>query len=238
MGRKGESMTLDEAIKHCEEVAKEKDEQAWEAQLQEEYGMIKSCKECAEEHRQLAEWLRDYKRLKEQEPCEDAISRGVFEQVRGERDIAIEQLHELGYELGQKIELCEDAISKQTIKEQMIKYGFHAPDMTVTEFVEDLPPVKPQEPKWIPVSERLPKTDNENSINSFNVLLWVKNKTHPEREPQIYLGKLRHVDGDDGSRNFWGIETKPCEWTIWGWSYFNEPEVIAWMPLPESYKGE
>lgn len=92
--------------------------------------------------------------------------------------------------------------------------------------------------RWIPVSERLPETDDENSINSYNVLLWVKNKTHPEREPQIYLGKLKHVDGNDGSGNFWGIETKPCDWTIWGWSYFNEPEVIAWMPLPEPYGAE
>lgn len=92
--------------------------------------------------------------------------------------------------------------------------------------------------KWIPVKERLPKTDNKNEINSFNVLLWVKNKTHPERKPQIYLGKLRDVNGDDGSGNFWGIETKPCEWTIWGWSYFNEPKVIAWQPLPEPYRED
>lgn len=90
--------------------------------------------------------------------------------------------------------------------------------------------------KWIPVSEKLPETDNKNEINGSNVLLWVANKTHPEREPQIYLGKLRKVNGDDGSGNFWGIETKPCDWTIWGWSYFNEPEVIAWMPLPEPFK--
>lgn len=68
-------MTIDKAIKHAEEVAEEKKAQAWEAQLQEEYGKVKSCKECAEEHRQLAEWLKDYKRLKEQESCEDAISR-------------------------------------------------------------------------------------------------------------------------------------------------------------------
>lgn len=95
-----------------------------------------------------------------------------------------------------------------------------------------------EQTQWIPCSERLPKTDNINDINSFNVLLWVKNKTHPEKEAQIYLGKLMHVDGDDGSGNFWGIETKPCDWTIWGWSYFNEPEVIAWMPLPKPYKGE
>ena len=94
-----------------------------------------------------------------------------------------------------------------------------------------------EQTRWIPVSERLPETDNENSINSFNVLLWVKNKTHPE-EAQIFLGKLRHIDGDDGSGNFWGIKTEPCEWTIWGWCYFNEPEVIAWMPLPASYEPQ
>lgn len=48
-------MNLDEAIKHCEEVA---DYDCYnEKQLK-----------CAEEHRQFAEWLKDYKRLKEQEP--------------------------------------------------------------------------------------------------------------------------------------------------------------------------
>lgn len=50
-------------------------------------------------------------------------------------------------------EQCEDAVSRQAVKEQMIYYGFHAPDMTVTEFVEDcLSPVNPQESKtghWI-----------------------------------------------------------------------------------------
>ena len=40
-----------------------------------------------------------------------------------------------------------DAVSRRAVKEQMIKYGFHAPDMTVTEFVEDLSPINPQEPK-------------------------------------------------------------------------------------------
>ena len=59
-------MTLDEAIKHCEEVAEEKEAQAWEAQLQEEYRTIKSCKGCANEHRQLAEWLKELKQLRKQ----------------------------------------------------------------------------------------------------------------------------------------------------------------------------
>lgn len=42
------------------------------------------------------------------------------------------------------IELCEDAISREWIKENMLKYGFLAPDMTVTEFVEDAPSVAPK----------------------------------------------------------------------------------------------
>lgn len=38
----------------------------------------------------------------EQEPCKDAVSRGVFEQVMWERDVAIDQLKELGYGFGEK----------------------------------------------------------------------------------------------------------------------------------------
>ena len=40
---------------------------------------------------------------------------------------------------------CEGVISRQVVKEQMINYGFHAPDMTVTEFVEDILPVTPNQ---------------------------------------------------------------------------------------------
>lgn len=145
---------------------------------------------------------------------------------------------------------CEDAISRKAVLELIDFYdGQNQQHFTVDNLrddVENVPSVMPKakiraeivQSSWIPVSERLPETDNENSINNYNVLLWVKNKSHPEREPQIYLGKLRHNDGDDGSGNFWGTEIKPCDWTIWGWSYFNEPEVIAWMPLPEPYKAE
>lgn len=43
-------MTLDEAIRHAEEIAESR------------------CDECGREHRQLAEWLKDYKRLLEKEP--------------------------------------------------------------------------------------------------------------------------------------------------------------------------
>lgn len=51
-------MTIDEAIKHCEEIAKSQDMCA-------EISVSKHAKErinnCAAEHRQLAEWLKDLK---------------------------------------------------------------------------------------------------------------------------------------------------------------------------------
>ena len=52
-------MTIDEAIRHCEEVAEEHTKYNF-------YGGYESCDECAEEHRQLAEWLRELKQLREQ----------------------------------------------------------------------------------------------------------------------------------------------------------------------------
>ena len=58
-------MELDEAIKHCKEKAKELSDKAysqWGKNMTEEQAY--DCNECAREHRQLAEWLTDYKRLK------------------------------------------------------------------------------------------------------------------------------------------------------------------------------
>jgi len=70
-------MTLDEAIKHEEEVAKEQRELFSLCPVPSDMcdpskdcvslknGKNKGCLKCAEEHRQLAEFLKDYKRLKE-----------------------------------------------------------------------------------------------------------------------------------------------------------------------------
>ena len=51
-------MTLDESIKHAEEVAKEHTKYNI-------YGGFESCDECAKEHWQLAEWLKELKKLRE-----------------------------------------------------------------------------------------------------------------------------------------------------------------------------
>lgn len=55
--------SLDEAIAHCEEVAKN---QEWMAENYDDDSMgAKVCLECASERRQLAEWLRELKKLRE-----------------------------------------------------------------------------------------------------------------------------------------------------------------------------
>ena len=60
-------MTLDEAIKHCEEVAEKQEKIAIYTPIEMLNGDddIEKCQECANEHRQLAEWLKELKDLKE-----------------------------------------------------------------------------------------------------------------------------------------------------------------------------
>ena len=52
-------MTLDEAIKHAEEVAEDKERNAGWFYDKESANYKKKCNECAAEHRQLAEWLKE-----------------------------------------------------------------------------------------------------------------------------------------------------------------------------------
>lgn len=61
-------MTLDEAIERYTNNA--------------EYERIHGCLQGCLDFRQLAEWLKDYKRLLEQEPCDDAISRQALDEIK------------------------------------------------------------------------------------------------------------------------------------------------------------
>lgn len=119
-------MTLDKAIKHCEGVAerlKNSCKRDW---------MGEDDKRCAEEHRQLAEWLKELKQLKEQEPCEDCISRNA----------TVEQLCKVAEFMDEK------------------RNGLGSPYVMAALFIQDnrakFPSVTPKQ-RWIPVSERLPE---------------------------------------------------------------------------------
>jgi hypothetical protein len=56
----------------------------------------------------------------EQQPCDDCVSLGTYKQVVYERDVAIEQLKELGYELGEKIRTSEECVSREQAKIDVI----------------------------------------------------------------------------------------------------------------------
>ena len=72
------SLTLEEAIKHCLEVAEREQEKGFlaniEANRPTEYGT--KCYKCAEEHRQLASWLKVLKEIWDSGSCNDCKFRG------------------------------------------------------------------------------------------------------------------------------------------------------------------
>ena len=75
------NMTIDEAIKHCEEVAEGHDriKQIKAVTLEE-------CK-CAEEHRQLARWLRELKAYRDKsQESDDETCDEIWEKAYAERD--------------------------------------------------------------------------------------------------------------------------------------------------------
>jgi len=57
-----------------------------------------------------------------QEPTSEMVHVETLHQVMWERDIAIGQLKELGYDFGQKIEPCDDAISRDAVLSAICDY--------------------------------------------------------------------------------------------------------------------
>ena len=59
-------MTINEAIAHAMKVAEQNDTQAdkWQEEGGEQWGKTTACRECAADHRRLAEWLMDLKDLR------------------------------------------------------------------------------------------------------------------------------------------------------------------------------
>lgn len=64
---RGERMTIDEAIRHAEEVA-----EGYEKIKRIKAVTLEECK-CAEEHRQLAEWLKELKMYREMIPSASEV---------------------------------------------------------------------------------------------------------------------------------------------------------------------
>lgn len=80
-----------------------------------------------------------------------------------------------------------------------------------------------QEPKWIPVSERLPD-DRKDCIVTFK---------DGCVDTMYYASDLYKVDDYDfyakkGKAGWYDYDSE--------WGYYSRDDVVAWMPLPEPYK--
>ena len=95
----------------------------------------------------------------------------------------------------------------------------------IGELTEMVAQLEAAQPKWISVEERLPEPNT--------TVLLIAHGWEPEL---VYIGKLEKVE----SEKSWltGLVSKASEWMVYGFSYFKEPIVTHWMPLPEPPKEE
>ena len=108
---------------------------------------LKSLNYCdGEETQEVAQAIDMAIKALEQQPSEDCVSLEVYKQVVWERDIAIEQLKELGYSFGEKISTSDDCVSRQAVIDMTGLSNWFDSSDDYNSFVEDLcklPPVTP-----------------------------------------------------------------------------------------------
>lgn len=184
---------------------------------------------------------------KDGEPCEDTVSRGVFEQVVWERDVAIDKLKELGYGFGEKIRTDDDSISRQASIAALKKYfsddgmidterGAYWHHGHVIEVLQCMPSVTPkQRTGWIPFTYR-PATDEEKKHYAERTgydeedIDTILNCQLPEDgETVLITDRLGNVEVDTFINDCDGCYFE-CNCDM--------EDVRAWMPLPKPYTEE
>ena len=116
-----------------------------------------------------------------------------------------------------------DTISRQAAIDAlhmhiMYRMGTDSNKKRLDEWINNLPSVQP-ETHWIPCSERLPENDNEVLIT-----VWDAEDDYVEVYKGFYQGHEWWTQWCHGCSK---IKDEPC----------GENIVIAWMPLPEPYRG-
>ena len=187
---------------------------------------------------------KDILKLLEQQPCEDCISREAvlrlveqYPSIIGNRCVGlmadIKHLPPATPTISEK-ETVEDCISRQRVLndlENVIKGSEHPRQVFVfvdecVDYITSVPSVIPKA-EWIPCSEKLPEKDGE-------YLLYGKVVDENE-DNHIFIGLY-----DEGSEGFgWWQDYYDNRTLGFLDSDFTEyASVLAWMPLPESYKAE
>lgn len=191
---------------------------------------------------------------------------GAIEQIQWERDMAIKQLHDLGYGLGEKPRE-ELNNSSQEVKKANVP-DTNVGDMVSRRFVELL--AEYHDPEICPYKEYKGKpyfsikyiengegyigygTYNPKVLSQYLKKYFISS-AQPERKtgewipcserlPERYGNYLVSIEGkepDIGSIN----PNNPRGWTLcdangFYWANDKMLNVTAWMPLPEPYKGD
>ena len=128
-----------------------------------------------------------------------------------------------------KNDLGEDCVSRRAVDSLIWQYLRKETDDTIAfyEHFLDLPSVTPQEPRWIPTSERLPEDDGR-------YLLWGK-LMEDEDDYYCFIGDYDSCCEEFG---YWENYYDPDTLGFLDSEYIGYNRVIAWMPLPEPYKAE
>lgn len=135
-------------------------------------------------------------------------------------NVAIEALDQ---EPTTKNDLGVDCISREAVERIINKWLSHSDYelkdhiYSMTKKIHNLPSVTPQKPKWIPVSERLPDTDDA-VLCWYEYYHWSQGKVIPEYGLGSYFKETKAWFGEVANGK--------------------DVRVIAWMPLPEPYKRE
>ena len=89
--------------------------------------------------------------------------------------------------------------------------------------------------RWIPISKRLPEVDDEacskSVLISLREVIW-----DIDESQEVHITKIAYYDKYAISSD--GIYMDTEGWVLKDGSTFSMDEVLAWMPLPKSYKEE
>lgn len=94
--------------------------------------------------------------------------------------------------------------------------------------IDDAPTIKP-EPHWIPCSERLPDYEGYDEV-----LATVNGRAENVRYINAVITNAEYDETDKQ----WYINGCAAKWVARNGKVMSDVDVLAWMPLPEPWKGE